>query len=63
VSVLSVVQKSHFKSSSIPKILASLDIYRALAAVKGIRDSVLTKVISMLLHPFPNVSYALAEKI
>jgi hypothetical protein len=56
MSLLSIVQKAHYKSSSIPKIMACLDIYRALAAIEAIRSLVLTKVVSMLLHPFPNVS-------
>jgi hypothetical protein len=52
---LSLIQKSHFKSNNIQKLSFALDVYRGLAEVDAIRKDVLTKVSSMLLHPFPKV--------
>jgi len=54
-TVISFVQKSHYKSNSIPKLHAALATYRGLADIAAIRDDVLAKVTSMLLHPFPKV--------
>ncbi len=53
--MLFLVQKSHFKSNSIAKLLAAVHVYRGLAEVSAIHDAVLSKLISMLLHPFPKV--------
>jgi len=60
-NLLSLIQKSHFKSTNIQKLIIVCDIYRGLADVQAIRSDVLTKVVSMLLHPFPKVRVAAAE--
>lgn len=54
-TLLSLVQKAHFKSTHMQKLLLSLDVYRGLANIGSIRTLVLTKVASLLLHPFPKV--------
>ncbi|KAF2428971.1 hypothetical protein EJ08DRAFT_308806 [Tothia fuscella] len=54
---LSLIQKSHFKSNNVQKLVVVMDVYRGLADVDVIRKEVLTKVVCMLLHPFPTVSY------
>lgn len=54
-ALLSLVQRSHYKSNSIHKLHAALDVYRGLAAVAAVRADALAKVTSMLLHPFPKV--------
>ncbi|KAF2672377.1 hypothetical protein BT63DRAFT_468368 [Microthyrium microscopicum] len=63
INLLSLVQKSHFKTSNIPKILAALEVYRALAEVEQIQDPVRSKIKNMLLHPFPKVRSTAAETL
>jgi len=63
LALLSLVQKSHFKSSSLPKLIACVSIYRALADIPALRTPVLTKLVSMLSHPFPRVRIASAEAL
>ena len=53
--LLSLVQKSHFKSTSMPKLLAAVNVYSGLLDVAEVRNDVLAKLIGMLLHPFPRV--------
>ncbi len=55
-SFLSLIQKSHFKSTNISKLIAALHVYRGLAEVQAVRVDVLLKLANMLLHPFPKVS-------
>ncbi len=55
-SFLSLIQKSHFKSTNISKLIAALNVYRGLAEVQVVRVDVLLKLANMLLHPFPKVS-------
>ncbi|TKA76646.1 hypothetical protein B0A49_01862 [Cryomyces minteri] len=62
-TLLSLVQKAHFKSNSIPKLLAAVNVYRGLAEIEVVRGSVLTKLASMLLHPFPKVRAAVADSL
>ena len=47
------VQKSHYKSSNIAKLLVAVQIYRGLIDISSIRFEVTQKLISMLTHPFP----------
>lgn len=55
-NLLALVQKSHFKSNNIPKILAAVDVYRGLARSRTIRSEVLKKLVSMLrTNPYPKV--------
>jgi len=61
LTLLSLVQKAHYKSTSLPKLLACVSIYRSLADVPAIRAQVLTKLAGMLGHPFPSVRVASAE--
>jgi len=61
VIVLSLTQRAHFKSTSLPKLLSCVHIYLHLAGVDEIRNEVLKKLVSMLLHPFPRVRKAVAE--
>jgi len=60
---LSLIQKSHYKSNNIQKLHVALNVYRGLADVEVIRKEVLTKVSSMLLHPFPSIRVAAAETL
>lgn len=60
-TLLSLVQKAHFKTSNIPKILAAVDIYSGLSEIEVIRDDVRTKLTNMLQHPFPRVRVQAAE--
>lgn len=53
--LLSLIQKSHYKSNNMQKLHMALDMYRNLADIQTIRKEVIDKVISMLLHPFPKV--------
>ncbi|KAL9088436.1 MAG: hypothetical protein Q9165_006160 [Trypethelium subeluteriae] len=62
-NLLSLVQKSHYKSSSIPKILAAINCYRGLAEIDATREDVLRKLRSMLKHPFPKVREAVVETL
>lgn len=54
-TLLSYVQKAHFKSTHIQKLHLALDVYRGLGAIPATRADTLAKVTSMLLHPFPKV--------
>lgn len=56
-TLLSLLQKSHFKSTNVQKLQLALDVYRGFADIHihGIRDLVVTKVVSLLSHPFPKV--------
>ncbi|KAK5015556.1 hypothetical protein LTR60_002820, partial [Cryomyces antarcticus] len=62
-TLLSLVQKAHFKSNSIPKLLAAINVYRGLTEIEVVRGSALTKLASMLLHPFPKVRAAVADSL
>jgi len=53
--LLSYTQKAHFKSTHMQKLHLALDVYRGLGGIASTRAETLTKVISMLLHPFPKV--------
>lgn len=53
--ILSYTQKAHFKSSHMQKLLLALDVYRGLGCVAATRADTITKVTTMLLHPFPKV--------
>lgn len=55
-NLLALVQKSHFKSNHIPKILAAVNVYYGLADKPGIRTEVLKKLAGMLrTNPYPTV--------
>lgn len=61
-NLLSTVQKSHHKSTDIPRILAAVHVYQGLVDVPAVRDEVLKKLISMLkTNPYPKVRSAVAE--
>ncbi|KAF2771416.1 hypothetical protein EJ03DRAFT_308734 [Teratosphaeria nubilosa] len=63
-NLLSAVQKSHFKSSDVPRILSAVKVYRGLAAVDSIREEVLKKLVNMLrTNPYPRVRVAVAETL
>jgi hypothetical protein len=51
--LLSQTQKAHFKSSHMQKLHFALDVYRGLGMIPATSQETLTKVTSMLLHPFP----------
>jgi hypothetical protein len=61
--LLSLVQKSHYQSAYVPKILAALAIYRGLAEIQIVRPLVVSKVRSMLLHNYTKVRIAAAETL
>jgi hypothetical protein len=54
-TLLSYVQKAHFKSTHIQKLHLALGVYRGLGTIPATRADTLAKVTSMLLHPFPKV--------
>jgi tubulin-specific chaperone D len=56
-NLLSLVQKSHYKTNNMQKLHLALEVYRGFAEVEvgAIRDLVIRKVSSMLAHPFPKV--------
>ncbi|KAF2083171.1 hypothetical protein K490DRAFT_52336 [Saccharata proteae CBS 121410] len=62
-NLLSLVQKAHYKSNNMHKLHLAMDVYRGLADVPVIRADVLTKLTSMLLHPFPKIRIAAAETL
>jgi hypothetical protein len=52
-----LVQKAHFKSNNIPRILAAIEVYQALAEKPTARADTLKKLVSMLrTNPYPTVS-------
>ncbi|KAI5201642.1 hypothetical protein E4T39_05140 [Aureobasidium subglaciale] len=60
--LLSSVQKSHYKSNNIPRILAAIEVYQALAEKPAIRADTLKKLASMLgTNPYPTVRTAVCE--
>lgn len=63
-ALLSAVQKSHHKSSDVPKLLAAVNVYRGLAEVESIRDEVVKKLLSMLAtNPYPRIKIAVADVV
>ncbi|KAF2103374.1 hypothetical protein NA57DRAFT_63931 [Rhizodiscina lignyota] len=62
-NLLSLVQKSHYKSNHMHKLHLALDVYRGLADVTVIRKDVTSKLVSMLSHPFPKLRVAAAETL
>lgn len=50
-----LVQKSHYKSGNIHKLEAAVKLYTGLAGASVVRDQVISKLCSMLLHSFPSV--------
>ncbi|KAH0174553.1 cell morphogenesis protein-like protein, partial [Aureobasidium melanogenum] len=60
--LLSLVQKAHFKSNNIPRILAAIEVYQTLAEKPTARAETLKKLVSMLrTNPYPTVRTAVAE--
>jgi hypothetical protein len=58
------VQKSHHKSSDVPKLLAAVNVYRGLAEVESIRGEVVKKLLSMLAtNPYPRIKIAVADVV
>lgn len=56
-TLLSTLQKSHFKSTNQQKLLAAVQVYRGLSDVEAIRGLVLEKLVGMLAgNAFPKVS-------
>lgn len=53
--VFILVQKSHFRSASITRLEAAVKVYTALFEVESLREEILKKLTSMLLHPYPRV--------
>lgn len=53
--VFILVQKSHFRSSNIARLEAAVQVYAALSRLEPLRNDVLKKLSSLLLHPFPRV--------
>ena len=61
--LLSLVQKSHFKSTHMQKLHLALDVYRGLGTIPATRNETITKVTSMLMHPFPKIRITAAETL
>lgn len=57
--LLSNVQKAHFKSSSIPKLVAATHIYRSLCEIDVVREAARKRLLGMLLNPMPKVGSSL----
>lgn len=53
-----MVQKSHYKSGNVQKLEAAVKLYTGLARANVVRDTVISKLCSMLLHSFPSVRCA-----
>ncbi|KAF2019909.1 beta-tubulin cofactor d [Aaosphaeria arxii CBS 175.79] len=62
-TLLSLTQKSHFKSTHMQKLHLSLDVYRGLGDVAATREDTVKKVVGMLLHPFPKIRLTAAETL
>ncbi|KAF3044509.1 hypothetical protein E8E11_006622 [Didymella keratinophila] len=62
-TLLSYIQKAHFKSIHIQKLHLALDVYRGLGTIAATRTDTLAKVTSMLLHPFPKIRITAAETL
>ena len=63
-TLLSAVQKSHHKSSDVPKLLAAVNVYRGLADIGSIRGEVVKKLLSMLAtNPYPRIKIAVADVV
>ncbi|KAL5341566.1 tubulin folding cofactor D C terminal-domain-containing protein [Aspergillus crustosus] len=58
-----LVQKAHFRSSSIARYEAAIRAYAPLARLEQIRGDVLKKLTGLLLHPFPRVRTTTAEHL
>lgn len=50
-----LVQKSHYKSTSIPKLKAAIEVYTGLCSLPSVKQQALRKLRAMLLHPYPQV--------
>ncbi|KAG9193115.1 hypothetical protein G6011_03150 [Alternaria panax] len=62
-ALLSYTQKAHFKSTHMQKLHLALDMYRGLGNIPLTRADTLSKVVSMLLHPFPKIRITAAETL
>ncbi|KAF2451503.1 hypothetical protein P171DRAFT_515515 [Karstenula rhodostoma CBS 690.94] len=62
-ALLSYTQKAHFKSTHMQKLQLALDVYRGLGTIAATRADTITKLSSMLLHPFPKIRIAAAETL
>ncbi|KAI9830641.1 MAG: hypothetical protein M1819_005451 [Sarea resinae] len=62
-TLLSLLQKAHYKSPSIPKLEAAVRLYTGLVEISSIRDEVVRKLASMLVHPFPMIRNSAAEAL
>ncbi|KAH7398150.1 tubulin folding cofactor D C terminal-domain-containing protein [Pyrenochaeta sp. MPI-SDFR-AT-0127] len=62
-TLLSYIQKAHYKSTHMQKLHLALDVYRGLGVIPATRADTVAKVMSMLLHPFPKIRIAAAETL
>ena len=63
-TMLSRVQKSHYKSTIAQRLLAAIAVYRALGTVKEVRVEVLKKLQSMIkTNPIAHIRYSAAETL
>lgn len=66
-TLLALTQKAHYKSTSLPKLLVCVHVYRGIALLPGagasVRAAVAKKLVGMLSHPFPKVRIAVAEAV
>lgn len=62
--LLAQIQKAHYKSTDVPRLLVALSVYSWLAYIPGIRQDVLKKLFSMLKTiPYPKVRAATADAL
>ncbi|QIW99073.1 hypothetical protein AMS68_004591 [Peltaster fructicola] len=62
--LLAQVQKAHYKSTDIPRLLTAISVYSWLSDIPSIRQDALKKLFSMLkMIPYPKVRAAVADAL
>jgi len=57
-------QKAHYRTTSVQKLAAAIRVYRSLAlAEPALRKDAVTKLVGMLLHPFPRIRMDVSEAV
>ena len=52
---LTLLSKSHYKSTNVRKLLSCVSCYSSLSRIPSVQRAALTKLTSLLLHPYPKV--------
>ncbi|MCJ1312592.1 hypothetical protein MMC25_006266 [Agyrium rufum] len=61
--LLFAVKKAHFKSTNLPKLKAAVDTYSGLCSIETVRNDVIEKLKTMLVHPYPMVRNLVADTL